>query len=240
MRRTDLLYPLLDSFTRIDIKLMTLIGAFIWNVCAFLPQFSPRGEPPQVRHRARKTIYQERQSQLQSLPIQTLNNLDRWQQDENLDDILKDLVSPAPESFLVINATVAKLNLSDEDNHDVRSYMLDLDSLSKSLVKSGRLLHVYREERHSWKWKIRAKSDHENDTNMNCMDYDNTIMMEKPHSQLYHNYTTLELAHLMATAAAEGQSGAPKSNTFSVEHVVFQMEVSEKGIIFHSPDIHMR
>ena len=196
-----------------------------------------RGGPLLLGH-LKTTTHQPPQqwkSQLQSLPIRTLNDLGRWPQDEDVDDIMKDLVSPAPESFLVINATVAKLNSCNGDSDVVQSYILDLGSLSQTLVKPGRLLHVRREE-HYWKWKTRTNNDgNDDDVKLSCMDCDSTIAMDKVQAQLqlYRTYTTLELAHM----AARGQSSAPTPDTFSVENVVFQMEV-RKVFISLLPSLH--
>jgi len=156
--------------------------------------------------------------------IPTLNNLGRFllPQYDDIDDILKDLVSPAPASFLVIQGTIMKLIHSckndDDDNLHLHSFLLDLNSISQSLVKPGRTLHLYRDRESTCNWKWKTMED-AGGLKLMCRD-DGIPKVDQSLAQLYHNFTTLELAHMAA-----GQTGANKPNEVTVDDIAFQMEV---------------
>ena len=209
-------------------SLYLLVGVYVWAVSSFLSQLSPR--PLRVHQRINSLqqlfLYSPQlpRSPLPPAAIPTLNDLGRLPQGEDVDHILKDLVSPAPESFLVIQGTVINLNNNScnkngdgDDNLSIQSFILDLSSISQSLVKPGRTLHLYREKSTcDWKWKTMEDAG---GLKLSCRE-EGIPKVVQSLAQLYHSFTTLELAHMAA-----GQKDSNKPNELSVEDIAFQMKV---------------
>ena len=206
-------------------SLYLFTGAYIWAVSSFLPQLSRRPLHVHQRINSLQQLFlyspQLPRSALPPAAIPTLNDLGRLPQYEDIDEILKDLISPAPESFLVIQGTVIKLNnnscnKNDDGDDNLQSFLLDLSSISQSLVKPGRTLHLYRESTCDWKWKTMEDAG---GLKLSCR-VEGIPKVVQSLAQLYHNFTTLELAHVAAV-----QTGTNKPNGLSVEDIAFQMKV---------------
>lgn len=151
--------------------------------------------------------------------------------DDAKDDILQHLVSPAPESFHIIDASMKRLNEeSNKTNFD--TIVMDLTALSRYLVKPHCMLHVYEEDT-KWKWKTSVGQ--QGGRNMLCIDQMRRDVEFMPSSaQLYHNLTTLELARC-ATNLATGQA-SPRLASISINEIVEQVVV--RGCDFCSPFHH--
>lgn len=140
-----------------------------------------------------------------------------------VDSILKDLVSPAPESFLVIDRALS--NLGDADGN-LRDVLLDLEALSRYLVKPNCGIEIYEDFLgNAWRWRtLPIQSDKHATVSYKLLEDDSfsNFSIESSSSRLHHELTSLELAKLSIDVA----TGAAETGEIVMMDIVEALEVS--------------
>ena len=139
---------------------------------------------------------------------------------DNVDDILEHLVSPAPESFHVIDRAVKKMNCFDASCADSLSVaFMDIDTLAKLLVTKNFAILIYQQD-DKWNWDIK---DVDGDSKV-IFDRANDELLfniNQSNSQLYHKLSLLQLASLSMDIAKSEESGKETS----IGEIIDLMEV---------------
>ena len=112
-------------------------------------------------------------------------------QNEKIDAILQHLVSPAPESFYVIEQSIKRLQDDTISDKYFSHMLLNLESLSRFLLKRGFSLELCKDEE-GWTWEVVPQGNHTK--TIVCTRGVGEIQVKKSSSQVYHNLTALELA----------------------------------------------
>jgi len=115
-----------------------------------------------------------------------------------IDNIQMNLCSPAPESFHVIDTTLRKLNNGETDLHNA---LMDLDALSRFIVKPDYAIQVYREGTR-WTWDtLPDVSDKKRVLFVDGKQAGDYWYSDKSSSEIHHSHTSLELARLSVEKA---------------------------------------
>ena len=185
------------------------------------PSFIHRSHSPLHAHRRKIYSHQSAGGQISTLrerdPLETsLTNIADGGA-SSVDNILKDLVSPAPESFHVIDITVKKINVAKSNLQNV---LLDIEALSRYLVKPNCVIQVYEEE-NIWKWDTAPAAPADGKTMIRCKRAGYDLQFRKSFSELYHNLTSLELARFSIDVA----TGKREREQSTIEEIVKALEV---------------
>ena len=149
---------------------------------------------------------------------------------DDVDSVLRFLVSPAPESFYVIDASMQRLgDAISNANETIQEVIMDIEALSKILVKPGfrvEVNNIFNDEGEmknsaQLKWMVIPNKDaqdsgEESQLNNYVCNY-----------QEYHNLTTLELAHDALKIATMASSKNQQLDRETVRMITRQAEVSE-------------
>ena len=144
---------------------------------------------------------------------------DKWHHFcDDIDQVLKGLVSPAPESFHVLHTLISKINESiDGSKHDCSfaNCINDLYVLAVSLVKPDYSIEIYMQFDVT-KWRLNPRNNGEKVKYMqDCI---------KGKDEFYHKYNVLELSR-MALDIATSASHESQSLT-KVQELAKQAEAS--------------
>lgn len=144
----------------VSLRYLALV-AFFSIICrgdAFISHGVSRKNSPLLqqtifRHASKQQVEKSNSAQDKSDGIRTLKDIDfdAIEIPESADDILTNLISPAPESYVIINETMMRMNESTSlrEFHDC---IIDLKDLSHQLVKRGFAIVIERDEGDKSKW----------------------------------------------------------------------------------------
>ena len=143
----------------VSLRYLALV-AFFSIICrgdAFISHGVSRKNSPLLqrtvfRH-ASKQVEKSNSAQDKSDGIRTLKDIDfdAIEIPESADDILTNLISPAPESYVIINETMMRINESTSER-EFYDCIIDLKDLSHQLVKRGFAIVIERDEGDKSKW----------------------------------------------------------------------------------------
>lgn len=203
--------------------------AFFSIICrgdAFISHGVSRKNSPLLQRtifrQASKQVEKSNSAQDKSDGIRTLKDIDfdAIEIPESADDILTNLISPAPESYVIINETMMRMNesTSEREFHDC---IIDLKDLSHQLVKRGFAIVIERDEgdKSKWLWHT-AEAEAEVKIIMKGDDrdvYAAEATWKKSMSK-YQSMTVLELAHLANSQDVK--------ETTSLKRITSHIEVS--------------
>lgn len=116
---------------------------------------------------------------------------------EDVDKVMEGLVSPAPESFYVLNSVISKINYHHLPRDDTFSPLDDLKALSSYLVKVKYAIELYLDI-DVYKWRLVPREN----SKLGAI-YPREFIREG-NTELYHEHNTLQLSRIALDLATNG------------------------------------